>query len=225
MEKQINFKNKHIVFGALFLMFIFLFSKNAIVFFQLIKNYIVGDLVLTHDNFPDIGEWMQIVTSALFSYFLLQASKESNELNKSNLKLQKQIVNYQNEFRTNEFMITLTKLNIDTVFYRGDLKDVSSYIRLNRELDANMVKDELTKIVEVIEFYEDKLFQNLSMASKFSDYMRILNSIKAYEKDLKNYQKGKYDEDEDVKRTKEFIRGLMDSLEELHKLLYNEFKI
>jgi hypothetical protein len=80
----------------IFLIIVVVMNANIVHFFSIISKYLKGDIFLTYEDFPNLGEWIQIVTTGFFSYILWSVSKENNIQNMYSVNMQEYTV-LQNE--------------------------------------------------------------------------------------------------------------------------------
>lgn len=124
-----------------------------------------GDIYITPDSFPTIGEWIQIVTTVLFSYLLWKAICESNRLNKNNLALQIKIKkddDYYNKIRIEDALKAL-------------------FTQLKLALKMRETYDE----IDIPQQYRLISFENIHLSEWTKQYSRVLYSRKdGMEKEL-----------------------------------------
>lgn len=218
---KIKSKENLIIRIIFLLMIIFLFSRNFLVFFQIIKDYIVGDLILTYNDFPNIGEWLQITTTVLFSYLLLNATIKSNEISERSLDIQEKIMEEQSTIRRNETIIKLSDLQRGIVFYIGELKKSQFNLNINGKLGEDEYYYYLGQCIQVIEIHSNKIYNIVPEIKDIDKYINLRNRISAHEMDIQNM----YIEKPVVKKQIDnLIDGLIENLKLLNDVVVKEIK-
>lgn len=218
---KVKTKEKHIIGLIFFMMIIFLFSKNIVVFFRIINDYIVGDLVLTYEDFPNIGEWLQITTTVLFSYLLLSATIKSNKISERSLIIQEQLIEEQKILRKNETMIKLSDLQRGIVFYIGEFKKAKTNLDINAKLGGDIYYDYLGRCIQVIEIHSSKIYEIIPEMKDIDKYIDLRKNISAHEMDLQNtYIEWSTPKD----MVDNLAEGLIENLKLLNDVIVNEIK-
>ncbi|MTI56142.1 hypothetical protein [Geosporobacter ferrireducens] len=168
--------------------------------------------------------FVQIIASIVFSFLLWRATCKGNEINKNNLELQKQVINYQDRLMKNDLQIKLIKMGNNLRFYIEDIKRESHSVRWDSFTDSDDIKRELKKVVEVIKFYKNTIIQDIALISDIEKYLTLCNIIRGQEKNIENCYSGVHDLDDEVYRVKEFTENLMEKLKELVILINDELK-
>lgn len=98
MEELIN-KSKDIVYayrlpltlGFAVIAFCCFYPTNILLFFEIIIDYLEGDIYITYEDFPNISDLLIIIVTAYFSFKLWKTAQKSNEINENIINYQKSI--------------------------------------------------------------------------------------------------------------------------------------
>lgn len=197
--RRIKICNKRNFTILVFFILVVVNFNNSDNIFWIIIKYVKGDIFITYEDFPNIGQLLQIVITSYLSLLLVKTTRESNRISNTSNDINQQLLRLQND------IINMEKHNnrmseIDLLINRIEAYKEKVRINVGLELkdfdiysfDDNMKRTQAININLV----------NIDMSE--SMYEEIIRTSPQSEKELSEIKKAYHHMKEELEKNENF---------------------